>query len=86
LSGLAGIYGATGDPQRAATLFGAAAALHEAIGTRVEASLQQRYERRLAAVRAEIDAAAFTTARETGRTLSPKQALGVAIASIGTLG
>lgn len=81
LSGLAGIVATTGDTARAATLFGAAAALREAIGAPVEASAQQRYERRLATVRALLGAEAFTAAWDAGLTLPLERALDAAFAT-----
>ncbi|HEY8602055.1 MAG TPA: tetratricopeptide repeat protein, partial [Thermomicrobiales bacterium] len=81
LSGLAGVIAAHGDPTRAATLFGAATALREAIGAPIEAVAQRRYERRLATVRAELSAGAFTAAWSTGLALPLERALGFAIAA-----
>jgi tetratricopeptide (TPR) repeat protein len=69
LEGLACTAGAEGDAERAARLIGAAEALHEATGYQPaprDRSLQEPY---LAAARAQVDEAAWSAAREKGRSM-----------------
>src|SRR5438067_4950335 len=68
--------GASGSPetregreraQRAARLFGAAAALRERVGASIIPQRRAHYEREVAATRAMVDAATFAAAWEEGR-------------------
>ena len=61
-----------GRPARAAKLIGASEALREVIGL-------SNFEGRLAAARANLDEAAFETARSEGRAMSPEEAIEYAL-------
>lgn len=77
---LAGAIAASGEPQRAARLLGAARALRQAIG--VEPALADRLEceRIEAAVRGALGADAFTAAWDEGRTMTLTRAIEDALA------
>jgi len=79
LEGLAGVVGVQGQPARAALLFGAAEALRDAIGAPVPPADRADYERSVAAVRAQLDAAAFGAAWAEGRSTPLEQAITVAL-------
>jgi hypothetical protein len=70
LAGLAGVAGAEGQPERAARLLGAAEALLEATGVRLIAADRAEYDRNVAAVRAQLDEAAFAAAWAEGRAMA----------------
>lgn len=75
LEGLACTAGAEGDTERAARLIGAAEALHEAAGYQPaprDRSLREPY---LAAARAQVDEAAWSAAREKGRSMEFEDAV-----------
>jgi predicted ATPase/DNA-binding CsgD family transcriptional regulator/DNA-binding XRE family transcriptional regulator len=74
LEGLAGIA-ATWQPERAARLLGAAAALREASGLPVEPAYLASHERAAAATRAALGDAAFAAACSAGAGLSLERAL-----------
>jgi predicted ATPase/DNA-binding CsgD family transcriptional regulator len=76
---LAGAIAATGDPERAARLFGAAKALLEPMGVGLEPGDQPEYDRDLAVVRAQIDDATFQMCWQEGRALSLEQAAAYAL-------
>jgi non-specific serine/threonine protein kinase len=77
---LAGVVGGQGQPERAARLFGVVEAQHEAFGTRIEPSDRNEYNRNLAAVRAQLDEAAFAVAWAEGRVTTMEQAIEYALA------
>jgi len=75
LEGLACTAGAEGDTERAARLIGAAEELHEAAGYQPaprDRSLREPY---LAAARAQVDEAAWSAAREKGRSMEFEDAV-----------
>jgi tetratricopeptide (TPR) repeat protein len=92
LAGLAGVAGARGHFERAAQLFGVMEALRAANVESLDRANQIVYDRSMAAVRAQIDEAAFAAAWIEGQAMSLDQAIayalersdGDAIASIGT--
>jgi non-specific serine/threonine protein kinase len=75
LNGLAGMAGEIGQPVRAAQLFGAAEALRESIGLSQQADERAAYDRSIAVVHAQLDAAAFAAAWAEGRAMSVEQAI-----------
>jgi tetratricopeptide (TPR) repeat protein len=78
LEGMAGALGVTepdGQPERAAQLFGAAAALRETTGASLEAAELARHDGSVAALRLALGEDAFTAAWEAGRTMPPEQAI-----------
>ncbi len=74
LEGLARIAVATGEPEAAARLLGAADALREATGAARSSYFRALYERVLAQTRAQLGDDPFETAWAAGRTLTPEQA------------
>jgi predicted ATPase/class 3 adenylate cyclase/DNA-binding CsgD family transcriptional regulator len=74
LEGLARVALATGQPEAAARLLGAADALRDATGATRSAYFRALYERNLAQTRARLGDDAFDTAWAAGRTLTPEQA------------
>lgn len=83
LEGLAGVAAATGQAQRAARLFGAAASLRKAKAIRAMFSPADHveYEQHLAAAQAQLDASAWQTAWEEGTIMDIEQAIGYALHS-----
>jgi DNA-binding NarL/FixJ family response regulator len=77
---VASVAAARRQPEQAARLDGAIAALREQLGTAVAPWDQSAYERRKAAVQAIISPEAFTAARAAGAALSPEQAVAEAMA------
>ncbi len=77
LEGLARMAVATGQPEAAARLLGAADALRDATGATRSAYFRALYESNLAETRAQLGNERFVTAREAGRALTPEQAPGV---------
>jgi hypothetical protein len=75
IDGLAGLARATGQPARAARLFGAAEALRESAGIPLPPVYRAAYEHALAAVRAQLDEAAFAASWAAGQALSLEQAI-----------
>jgi len=69
------IAGASGQNERAARLFGAAEALRELIGSPMTPMERGEYEREAAALRAQMDKAAFEPAWAAGRALTMEQAI-----------
>jgi hypothetical protein len=86
LTGLAGERVVAGQPVRAAQLLGAAEALLEFIGVRLEPLTRTAYEHNVAAVRAQLSEEAFAAAWNTGRSLTVEQAIAEAFATIPLLG
>jgi non-specific serine/threonine protein kinase len=80
LEGLAGMaVGAQGDHQRAARLFGAAAALRQAIGAPVPLVERAEVDRNIAATRAQFDEVTFVAAWAEGRAMTMEQAISFAL-------
>jgi Tetratricopeptide repeat len=80
LAGLAGVAGARGHFERAAQLFGAMEALCAANVESLDRANQIVYDRSMAAVRSQMDEAAFAAAWEVGRAMTPEQASAYALA------
>jgi Tetratricopeptide repeat len=78
LERLAGVAVATGDPERAARLFGTADAVREAIGAPMPAYFRTLYERDLAVTRARLDEESFRAAWQEGRSMPPQKAISTA--------
>jgi tetratricopeptide (TPR) repeat protein len=79
LGGVGGAVGLAGQPLRAARLFGASDALFEAIGQVRDPAFAAAYERFVADVRAQVDAAAFAAAYAAGQALTLEQAIAYAL-------
>jgi len=79
LVGLGGLTAASGQPEWATWLFGAAEALLDLIGAPLAPADRAEYERDLAIARAQLDEAAFTAAWAQGRALSLEQAITYAL-------
>jgi hypothetical protein len=77
---LAKLAGLAGQPMRAATLYGAAEALREAVNTSLTPSQRAAYEQDVARLRDELDSEAFTVSWSEGRALPVEQAFSEAIA------
>jgi predicted ATPase/DNA-binding CsgD family transcriptional regulator len=67
-----------GEPDRAVSLYGAAAALHEAIGAPLKAPFRRLYEETLAGCRAALGEEGFAAAWVAGRALAPDEAVALA--------
>jgi non-specific serine/threonine protein kinase len=80
LVGLADIAGSRGQAEAAVRLFGAADAVGEAIGLRLQPYVRARHDRALAAARAALGAEAFAAAWTAGRALPLVQAVAEATA------
>jgi predicted ATPase/DNA-binding SARP family transcriptional activator len=76
---LAWAAAALGQPLQAPRLLGAITALRDSEGITLRPVDRARYERLLAMVRAQVDAAVFATAWAEGRALSLEQAIGEAL-------
>lgn len=68
-------------PERAATLWGAAEALREAMGAQLEPAERADYERALAAARARLEPSVFGAARQRGREMDLETAARYALGS-----
>jgi predicted ATPase/DNA-binding SARP family transcriptional activator len=79
LEALGKVVGALGQPERAARLMGAAAAVRDAIGAPHWPVDRAEYECCLAAVRSTLDEAAFAAAWAAGRALTLEQAVADAL-------
>lgn len=75
----AALIAAEGKPEQAARLYGAAEALREAIGAPLHPSDSLRYERDVAAARAQLDETAWTAAWAAGRRMSTEEAVAYAL-------
>ena len=73
--------GAQDQPERAARLLAAAAALRATLGAALSPQEQADCERTLAAVRARLDEAASRPPRRTGRALRLEEAIAYALAA-----
>ncbi len=82
LPAVAVLAAARGGPARAARLFGATAALNEALGSAFALPERAAYERATNAARLELGEAAFATAWTEGRALPPEQAVAEAAAAL----
>lgn len=78
---LAGALAATGEPERAARLFGAAKAILEPMGVGLEPGDQPEYDRDLAVVHAELDDATFERCWNEGRGWSFEEMVACALQS-----
>lgn len=74
LAGLAGVLGATGQPEQAARLFGAWEAALERLGAVLQPADQPEHARSIAALRSALSPQAFATAWAEGRAMSLEQA------------
>jgi predicted ATPase/DNA-binding NarL/FixJ family response regulator/DNA-binding XRE family transcriptional regulator len=74
LEGLAAVAGAEGRSRTAAQLFGAAAALRDALGAAQAPALRANVEPSLIAIRAQLGEGAFARAWAEGRTMTPEHA------------
>jgi non-specific serine/threonine protein kinase len=79
LEGMAGVAAAQKQPERAARLFGAAAALREAIGAPRPPAFRSYHECDLAAVRERLGEEGFAAAWEEGRAMTTEQAIDCAL-------
>lgn len=85
LGSMAGLAAAQGQPERAARLFGAAAALREQIDTPVEGWERPAFERGLELTRAALSVDAFDAAWSAGAALSLRDVMLEALADPGPL-
>ena len=79
LEGLAGVATACAQPERAARLFGVAAALRESVGLPLSPVLRADYEHEVFALRAEIGDEAFAAAWAAGQAMTLEQAIAEAV-------
>ena len=82
LEGWAGLAGVLGQPARAARLFGAAAALREAVGTPVPPAERPMHERAVEAARSPLGEERFAAAWAAGRSLTLEEAIAEAEALV----
>lgn len=75
LAGLAGVMGATGQPERAARLLGAWEAALARMGATSQPADQPEHDRAIASLRAQLDPQTFETAWAEGRAMSLEQAV-----------
>src|SRR5205814_1729183 len=75
----AAVAGARSQPERAARLFGAAAALRETTGAELPPVELAAYERHRATARTASGEAAFSAAWDAGRAMNPEQAIDSAL-------
>jgi predicted ATPase len=77
LFGLAGVAGGQSKPRRAARLLGAAQSIYDSICMNLSAwpYVLADYNRWVSTARAQLDEAAFTTAYEQGKAMTPDQAI-----------
>jgi DNA-binding CsgD family transcriptional regulator len=80
LEDLADIAGMTGQPERAARLYGAAEALREVIGVPLPPYHRSEYEREVAVTREALGEQAFADAYAAGRALPVEEAVAEALA------
>jgi predicted ATPase/class 3 adenylate cyclase len=79
LMGFASVQVMIGKPEQAARLFGAVESLFESINYRMDPSDQKEFDHYSAAVRAQLDQAAFAKAWEDGRALTMEEAVSYAL-------
>jgi ATP/maltotriose-dependent transcriptional regulator MalT len=77
--GLAGVAAGLGDPERGAILLGAAEAMRERFRTPIPPPRQGRYDRTLAAIKAQMSSHALEAAWRLGRSLSGNEAASYAL-------
>ncbi len=82
LEGSAAIASTEGSPERAARLFGAAEALREAANVPLPPADRADYDHNVAAVRAQLDEAAFAKAWAEGRAMTLEQAVEYALENV----
>ena len=82
LAGLAGMIQGAGDAARAARLFGAAEMLLESLDAVLDPGGRLEFESDLAATRAQLGEAAFTTAWQEGRMMTLEQAVTEAMGNV----
>jgi hypothetical protein len=75
----AALIAVEGEPERAARLYGAAEALREVIGAPLPPNERPRYEREVAAARAQLDEERFRAAWAEGRAMSMEEAISYAL-------
>jgi hypothetical protein len=75
LIGIAGVLTTLGQPQRAARLFGAAEALRDTTGAKIQPGDQPDYEKNLASTLTQLEAETFEAAWQDGRGMSLEQAI-----------
>jgi predicted ATPase/DNA-binding CsgD family transcriptional regulator len=78
LEGVAGVAQGQGQPLSAARLYGAAQALRDAIGAPLAPTDRASYERMVASVRVQLDAATFEAAWTQGQAFTLEQAIAAA--------
>jgi hypothetical protein len=78
LEGFARIASGQGSAERAARLYAAAQVLRQRVGVSLASVERAEYERDVEAVRAQLGTA-FDAAWETGRTMTPEQAIAYAL-------
>jgi predicted ATPase/transcriptional regulator with XRE-family HTH domain len=85
LAGFAAVLGIIGKPEQAARLFGAVEALLEGVGIRrrMDTSDQKEFDHYVAAVRTQLDEAAFAKAWAEGRAMTMEQAVAYALENQG---
>ena len=79
LEAFAALAGGTRQPERAVRLWGAAAALRETLGYPLAPTEQVHHDRRVAAVRAQLDEATWQQAWTEGRAMPLDQAIAYAL-------
>jgi predicted ATPase len=79
LEGMAGVAGAQAQTARSARLWGAAEALREKVGAPLSLADRPRYERMVAAARAQIEGSAWAAAWTMGREMVWKEAIVAAL-------
>ncbi len=79
MDGLAGAWGAQGDTEKAALLFGAAAAWREKIGAAVPYAFRFGYDRNIGAVRSALGDERFESMWSEGQTMTFEQAIDLAL-------
>ena len=79
LAGFAGLAAAYGNAARAARLFGAATAVHDALNAPMRSSVLAMYERILAPAQAVLGEAVFAAAMSAGRTLPLEEGVAEAL-------
>jgi predicted ATPase/class 3 adenylate cyclase len=79
LAGLGGVAAVRGDSRRAARLFGAVDMLFKRMGTQLQSTDQQDFERNVATARAQLDEKTFAAAWEEGKKMTLNQAVEYAL-------
>ena len=82
LAGLAGIIGAKGYPEQAASLLGAVEAARQAYGVPMQTTDRIDYEHTVASVRAQLDETTFAKAWTEGRAMTMEQAIEYALENV----